>query len=674
MRQSSYISPAKRRAALSALRRDRLAELTSHFLLRVSDRRVSGQHLDALAEARNLDFEDLLKILQRDELKAICTRLGLDTGGREKQAIIDRILGRNGSRPARSGVAADAAPHPSQLPLGLAMSPKPEAMATTARRERGRRRGAIAPAKTAASSDHAILLRELWQAAVNLRGAIEPADYKRYVLPIIFLRFLSLRFESRQRQLESLIGEPGSEYYTTDSEVRESILDDADEYLREGAFVLPSESRWDYLLKNAQADDIKIKVDRALEALEDAYPQKLKGLLPRIFAGSNLSKENVAGLIDLFSKDVFRSDHGGADLLGKVYEYFIGGFADSEGKRGGEYFTPVSIVRTLVAMLEPAQGVVFDPCCGSGGMFVQSDLFARHNHLLSFYGQESKEFTYRLCRMNLFIHGLDGDIELGNSYLATEHTRLQADYVLANPPFNDGAKGEHGWGADKVSHKDPRLKLGNAWMELSARNANTMWILHFLYHLKEGGTAGFVMATGELSSHEKARLGVRKALVEQGYVDCIVQLTGQLFANTQIPCSLWFMSKNRDGSHGYRARKSEILFIDGRRLGSLIPGSRKQKRLSDEEIERVAAVYRHFKREGTPEAVPGFCRAVPIDEVRGHQWALTPGRYVGSEVEDEVESFEERFPRLVAQLKEQLAKASKLGEEIKKGLALLPHG
>src|SRR5262249_40126415 len=238
MRQSSYISPAKRRAALSALRRDRLAELTSHFLLRVSDRRVSGQHLDALAEARDLAFEDLLKLLQRDELKAICTKLGLDSGGREKQAIIDRILGRNRSRPARSGVAVDAAPHPSQLPLGLAMSSQPEAMAITARRKRGRRRGAIVPAKIAASSDHAILLRELWQAAVNLRGAIEPADYKRYVLPIIFLRFLSLRFESRQRQLESLIGEPGSEYYTTDSEVKESILDDAYEYLREGAFVL----------------------------------------------------------------------------------------------------------------------------------------------------------------------------------------------------------------------------------------------------------------------------------------------------------------------------------------------------------------------------------------------------------------------------------------------------
>jgi type I restriction enzyme M protein len=556
MNQKSYLSPAQRRAALSALHRDRLAELTFHFGLELLDRRVTSQHLEALAEARDIDFEELLKILQRDELKVICARLGLDTRGREKQSIIDRILARNGSAPARAGVDEDAAPRPGQLALSLAESREPEATAPVTRRVRGRQRRTTTRAKAAGSSDHAILLRELWQAAVNLRGAIEPADYKRYVLPIIFLRFLSLRFESRHRQLESLIGEPGSEYYTTDSEVGESILEDADEYRREGAFVIPSESQWDYLRKNAQADDIKIRVDRALEALEDAYPQKLKGLLPSIFAGSNLSQENVAGLIDLFSKDIFRSDHGGADLLGKVYEYFIGGFADSEGKRGGEYFTPVSIVRTLVAMLEPVEGVVFDPCCGSGGMFVQSDLFARHNHLLSFYGQESKEFTYRLGRMNLFIHGLDGEIRLGNSYIADQHARLQADYVLANPPFNDGSKGQHGWGADQVARKDLRLKLGDDWMELSPRNANTMWMLHFLYHLKEGGTAGFVMATGELSNQEKARLAVRKSLVEEGYVDCIVQLTGQLFANTQIPCSLWFLSKNRGGSHGYRRARA----------------------------------------------------------------------------------------------------------------------
>jgi type I restriction enzyme M protein len=281
----------------------------------------------------------------------------------------------------------------------------------------------------------------------------------------------------------------------------------------------------------------------------------VKGLLPRIYAGSNMDAVSVRGLINLFSKHIFESDHGGDDLIGRVYEYFIGEFASSEGKRGGEYFTPVSIVKTLVAMLEPEKGVVFDPCCGSGGMFVQSDLFTKHSHQLSFVGQESKDFTYRLCRMNLFIHGLDANIQLGNSYFDDKHATLKADYVLANPPFNDGSKGENGWGADRIPDKDPRLTIGDRKMPLSPRNANTMWMLHFLSHLKDGGAAGFVMATGELSNTEAARTDVRKALVEQDYVDCIVQLTNQLFANTQIPCSLWFLSKNRRGGNGYRARR-----------------------------------------------------------------------------------------------------------------------
>jgi type I restriction enzyme M protein len=363
------------------------------------------------------------------------------------------------------------------------------------------------------------LTKELWQAAVTLRGSIEPADYKRYVLPIIFLRFLSLRYEKRRAELENLVAGKKSEYFGD-----KKALEDPDEYRSAGAFVIPLDARWDNIRKNAQADDIKVKLDDILELLEKQYAEKLRGLLPRIYAGSNMSPESLRGLINLFSKDVFTLDHGGEDLIGRVYEYFIGEFASSEGKRGGEYFTPVSIVKMLVAMLEPTKGVVFDPCCGSGGMFVQSDLFTKHNQQLSFFGQESKDFTYRLCRMNLFIHGLDGNIQLGNSYTDDKQTTLKADYVLANPPFNDGSKGENGWGADKVADKDPRLVLGNERMPLSPRNANTMWILHFLSHLKEGGTAGFVMATGELSNSETARSQVRKELVEQDYVDCIVQL------------------------------------------------------------------------------------------------------------------------------------------------------
>lgn len=516
------------------------------------------------------------------------------------------------------------------------------------------------------TNNHADLFRQLFQAAVELRGTIEPPDYKKYVLPLVFLRFLSLRFDQRRGHLESLLSDKGSDRFTDDpSEVREA-LEDPDEYRVANVFMVPTKARWEYLRERAQADDIKVIVDDALQAVEDAYPTELKGLLPRVFAGSNLSRENVTGLINLFSKDVFRADHGGADLIGKVYEYFIGEFADSEGKRGGEYFTPVSIVRTLVRMLEPqANQKVFDPCCGSGGMFVQSDAFRGHDHGLSFFGQESKEFTYQLCRMNLFIHGLSGDIRLGNSYTNDLHPDLKADIVLANPPFNDGSKGENGWGADRIPDKDARLYLDGERMPLAVRNANTMWMLTFLHHLAPRGTAGFVMANGELSNTENARHSVRRGLVEGGYVDCIVQLSGKLFANTQIPCSLWFLSRNRDGSGGFRARRNEILFIDGRTLGTLVPGSKKQKELSDEEVERIAAVYRDFKRTGRPDAVPGFAAVASVEEVRAHGYALTPGRYVGAEeVPENDDSFEESFSRLIESWESLSRQAASLKDQV----------
>jgi len=514
------------------------------------------------------------------------------------------------------------------------------------------------------------LINELWQAAVNLRGSIEPADYKRYVLPLIFLRFLSIRFEKRKNELSSMVKEAQSPYFTKDPKMATQIINDPDEYRSVGAFMIPEIATWDYIRRHAQDDDIKVKLDDALEALEKAYPEKLRGLLPRIYAGSNLDAENVRGLINLFSKEIFKENHNGADLIGRVYEYFIGEFASSEGKRGGEYFTPESIVKCLVHMLEPEEGVIMDPCCGSGGMFVQSDIFTKHNRKLSFVGQESKDFTYRLCKMNLFMHGLDGRIELGNSYHDDKLDTVRADYLIANPPFNDGSKGENGWRSDLIPKKDPRLKLGNDYMPLAPRNANTMWIMHFLYHLKEGGTAGFVMATGELSNGEIARLAVRKSLIELNYVDCIVQLTGQLFANTQIPCALWFLSKNRDGKSGYRKRLGEILFIDARKLGVLILGSRKQKQLSAEELERIAGVYREYKRTKVSEDVSGFCRVVKLVEIREHNYALTPGRYVGAEeLEDDGEPFEEKYPQLIKKLKIQFSKSIALQEIISEELS-----
>lgn len=303
---------------------------------------------------------------------------------------------------------------------------------------------------------------------------------------------------------------------------------------------------------------------------------------------------------------------------------------------------------------------------------MQSDLFTQHNHRLSFYGQESKEFTLRLCRMNLFIHGLDGDIRLGSSYANDQFETLRADYILANPPFNDGAKGNDGWGASRITDGDPRLKPFGEPLSLSPRNANTLWMLHFLHHLAPGGTAGFVMATGELSNGENARLAVRKALVDRDAVDCVVQLSGQLFANTQIPCALWFLSKSRGGEKGLRQRRGEILFIDARRLGSLIPGSRKQKALSEEEIERIAGVYRRFRRTGLPEEAKGFCRVVKIEQVREHRYALTPGRYVGSADDGvDIDDFETAAPKLAAELAQQMRQAAELDAQIRINLASL---
>jgi len=455
----------------------------------------------------------------------------------------------------------------------------------------------VAKKQQQASNGISDFIKEIWQAAVQMRGSIEPADYKRYVLPLIFLRFLSIRFEKRRHELTEMVCEPESLYYTDSSQEAQTIIDDPDEYHSVGAFMVPEVATWDYIMAHAQDDDIKVKIDDALEALERNYPDQLRGLLPRIFAGSNIDVENLRGLINLFSKKIFAEEHSGTDLIGRVFEYFIGEFASSEGKRGGEYFTPESIVKCLVKMIEPTEGVVMDPCCGSG------------------------------------------------------------------------SKSADGWGADRIPKKDPRLKLGDQYMPLAPKNANTMWIMQFLYHLREGGTAGFVIATGELTNSETARIEVRKHLVDLGYVDCIVQLTGQLFANTQIPCSLWFLSKNRDGSHGMRARKNEILFIDGRSLGVLIPGSRKQKALSEEELERIASVYREFRRNGVSDAQPGFAAVATIDAVREYNYALSPGRYVGSEeIDEDSEPFEELFPELAARLKDQMSEGRRLQEQIERNL------
>jgi type I restriction enzyme M protein len=308
-------------------------------------------------------------------------------------------------------------------------------------------------------------------------------------------------------------------------------------------------------------------------------------------------------------------------------------------------------------------------------MFVQSDHFAKHSGKLSFCGQEAKDFTYRLCRLNLFIHGLDGDIRLGSSYDNDQHPDLKADFVIANPPFNDGSKGEKGWGADRIDPKDARLQIGDRRAGLAAKNANYMWMMHFLHHLNDGGTAGYVMANGAMNSNTGEERAAREALADGGFVDCIVQLPEKLFANTGIPCSLWFLSKNRNGNAVYRPRKNEILFIDARKKAKLIEGSRKQKELSESEINEIADTYHHYRRRtGSPENIEGFCKTATLEDVRAAGYALTPGRYVGTgELDDDGEPFEEKMNRLTKELAGQLADSERLGKEIRKNLEVFSY-
>ena len=505
---------------------------------------------------------------------------------------------------------------------------------------------------------------ELWEAAVSLRGTVAPADYKHYVLPLLFLRYLSLRYERRHAELVGMVKDPASPYYTDDEAVRQDIVDDPDEYTRKNVYVVPEEARWSYIVAHAQDDDIKVKLDHAMGTLETAYPD-LKGVLPKIYAGSNLDRDNVASLINLFSRDVFAAEDGReSDVLGRVYEYFITHFANTEGNRGGEFFTPRSIVRVLVEMLEPDEGVVFDPACGSGGMFVQSARFTERGKALSFYGQERVDTTLRLGKMNLLMHGLGGDIRLGNSLLDDRHPALRADVVIANPPFNVSQ-----WGADKVSPKDPRLQVGAHRITPTDGNANYFWMAHFLHHLKDGGTAGFVMANGAMTTNTTVEKEARRALVDEGLVDCVVQLPTKLFFGTQIPASLWFLSKSRGGTGDHRERRGEILFIDAREKGKLV--SRKQRVLTDDEVHEIAALYHHYRNAGdNPEDVPGFCKVATVGDVRDHDYKLTPGIYVGTQAEDEDdEPFEEKMPRLVEELEGHFAEAERLRKRITANLA-----
>ena len=487
------------------------------------------------------------------------------------------------------------------------------------------------------------LERKLWKAADKLRKNIDAAEYKHVVLGLIFLRYISDAFNDLFERLTAGEGE----YEGADPE-------DKDEYKAENVFFVPPSARWSYLQSRAKHADIGTVVDTAMETIEADNPS-LKGVLPKVYGRQNLDAVALGELIDLVSGIAMHdAKDRSADVLGHVFEYFLGEFALAEGKQGGQFYTPRSIVELLVEILQPYHGRVFDPCCGSGGMFVQSEKFveSRQGKIndLSIYGQESNLTTWRLCKMNLAIRGIDSsNVKWNNegSFLNNAHKDLKADYIIANPPFNISD-----WSGDSL-RKDARWTLGTP----AAGNANFAWVQHFLYHLAPGGTAGFVLAKGALTSKTNGEGDIRQKLVEEGYMDCVVNLPGKLFLNTQIPASLWFMSRNRE------VRKGEILFIDARNLGHLI--NRRTRELSPEDIALVANTYARWRNSDAAYAdVPGFCISAPLERVAELDYVLTPGRYVGLAEEEDDFDFAERFAALRREFAGQLEEEKVLNKAI----------
>ena len=491
------------------------------------------------------------------------------------------------------------------------------------------------------------LEKTLWATADKLRNNMDAAEYKHVVLGLIFLKYISDSFDELYQKLK---GDPLSD------------PEDKDEYLAENVFFVPSSARWQYLqYERAKLPSIGKDIDDAMEAIEKENPS-LKGVLPKDYARPALDKKRLGELLDMIGNVGFnQKGHSSKDLLGRVYEYFLGMFADAEGKRGGQFYTPQSIVKLLVEMLEPYTGRIYDGCCGSGGMFVQSEKFldAHGGKIgdIAVYGQESNPTTYKLCKMNLAIRGIDAKIELGDTFHADKHKDLKVDYIMANPPFNISD-----WGGESL--QDSHLwRYGIP----PVGNANYAWLQLFINKLNPSGTAGIVLANGSMTTSSGNEGEIRKAMIQEGVVDCMVALPTQLFFNTQIPACLWFLARNRK-NHKFRDRSNEILFIDARKIGTMT--SRKNKALTDDDIAKISKAYHSWRnKDGKYEDVAGFCKAATIAEVEANNFVLTPGRYVGTEdVEDDGIPFEEKVNAIATELKEQFEQSNELQIKIKENL------
>ncbi len=514
--------------------------------------------------------------------------------------------------------------------------------------------GAAAPTKPSKANGGATLGFEaqMFLAADKLRQNLEPSDYKHVALGLIFLRYISIAFEATRARLEA-----------------EDALaaEDPDEYMAENVFWVPKPARWSYLQANAKQPTIGKLIDDAMAEIEEANPQ-LKGVLPKEYNRPALDKVMLGELIDLISGIAMGEPGDKArDLLGRVYEYFLGGFAGSEGKRGGEFYTPPSIVRLLVEMLQPYKGRVYDPCCGSGGMFVQSEKFVESHggqaRDIAIYGQESNYTTWRLARMNLAVRGIEADVRWNNegSFHKDELKDLRFDFILANPPFNISD-----WGGDRL-REDARWTFGAP----PVGNANYAWLQHIYWHLAPNGAAGVVLANGSMSSSQSDEDVLRRAMVEADVVDCMVALPAQLFYSTQIPACLWFLARNKNPGGGLRDRRGEVLFIDARKLGSMVDRTRKE--FLDADLETITRVYRAWRGDaeaGPYEDVAGFCRSAKSEDVKGHGYVLNPGRYVGTaELEAGEIPFSEQFAALTTRLGDEFAESDRLANSISKQLS-----
>ena len=481
--------------------------------------------------------------------------------------------------------------------------------------------------------------KQIWDAACVLRGNMDASEYKTVVLGLIFLKYISDRFEEKHQAL---------------LEEGEGFEEDVDEYASEGIFFVPANARWSVIAKAAHTQSIGTAIDDAMRSIEKENP-RLKDILPKNFARPELDKRRLGDVVDLFT-NIRMIEHGSEkDILGRTYEYCLSKFAEQEGKLAGEFYTPSCVVRTLVAVLQPYHGRVYDPCCGSGGMFVQSAKFVESHagniNDISVYGQDSNPTTWKMAQMNLAIRGIDADLGRFNAdtFFNDCHPTLRADFVMANPPFNLSD-----WGADKLG-KDPRWKYGTP----PAGNANFAWLQHMIYHLAPSGRIGMVLANGSLSSQSGGEGKIRENIIRADLVDCIVAMPTQLFYTTQIPVSLWFLSKGKK-------QKGKTLFIDARKMGTMV--SRKLRELTEEDIQKIADTYNAFVA-GTLEDVKGFCAAVPTEEIARQDYILTPGRYVGiEEQEDDGEPFEEKMGRLTAELAGLFEKSHELEREIRERL------